>query len=236
MAYLLSPGVLVQEIDLTTIVPSVATSIGAFAGKFSWGPINEIHSITNEVELVNFFGKPTADNYEYWFSAANFLAYSNNLKLIRTANTDTKNATSSGGGALIENTFVYETQYDAGANTYGMFAAKCAGELGNTLKVYVADANTYSNSWTYYGQFTDAPATSDYVSGQGGANDEIHIVVVDTLGKFSNGAANTILERFAFVSKASDALTIGGATNYYKNVLNQRSQYLWSLSHPIGSN
>ena len=236
MAYQLSPGVLVQEIDLTTIIPSVATSIGAFAGKFSWGPINEIRTITNEVELVNTFGKPSLTNYEYWFSASNFLAYSNNLKVVRTANTDTKNATSSGGGVLIENEFVYETQYNAGANTYGRFAAKFAGALGDTLKVFVADANTFSNTWTYYGQFTDAPATSSYVSSQNGANDEMHIVVVDTLGKFSNGSANTILEKFAFVSKASDALTTGGATNYYKNVLNQRSQYLWSLSHPDGTN
>lgn len=236
MANLLSPGILVQEIDLTTVVPSVATSIGAFAGKFSWGPINEVRTITNEVELVSTFGKPSSTNYEYWFSAANFLAYSNNLKTIRTANTDSKNATSSGGGALIENSFVYETQYDAGANTYGMFAAKYAGDLGNTLKVSIADANTYTNAWSYFGQFTDAPATSEYVTGQGGANDEIHIVVVDTLGKFSNGTANTILEKFAFVSKASDATTTGGATNYYKNVLNQRSQYIWSLSHPDNTN
>ena len=236
MAYQLSPGVQVQEIDLTTIIPSVATSIGAFAGSFSWGPINEINTISNEIELVSRFGKPNSTNYEYWFSAANYLAYSSDLKVVRAANTDAKNATVSGGGVLINNSFVYDTQYSAGANTYGTFAAKYAGKIGNTLKVYVADANTYSNTWTYYGQFTDAPATSDYVASQGGANDEIHIVVVDTLGKFSNGVANTVLEKFAFVSKASDATTLGGATNYYKNVLNQRSNYIWSMSHPIGSN
>lgn len=236
MAYQLSPGVQVQEIDLTTIIPSVATSIGAFAGSFSWGPINEINTISNEIELVSRFGKPNSTNYEYWFSAANYLAYSSDLKVVRAANTDAKNATVSGGGVLINNSFVYDTQYSAGANTYGTFAAKYAGEIGNTLKVYVADANTYSNTWTYYGQFTDAPATSDYVASQGGANDEIHIVVVDTLGKFSNGVANTVLEKFAFVSKASDATTLGGATNYYKNVLNQRSNYIWSMSHPEGSN
>ena len=82
MAFQLSPGVNVSEIDLTTIVPSVATSIGAFAGPFTWGPVGEITTISDEVRLVNTFGKPTADTiaaggnqYEYWFSASNFLAY-----------------------------------------------------------------------------------------------------------------------------------------------------------------
>ncbi len=234
MANLLSPGILVQEIDLTTVVPSVATSIGALAGKFSWGPVNEVRTITNEVELVNTFGKPSGANYEYWFSAANFLAYSNNLKVIRTAAADSTNATANGSGVLIENSFNYENQYSSGDDTYGLFAAKYPGDLGNSLTVSMADAATYSNSWYYFGQFTDAPATSDYVLGTSGSNDELHIVIVDTLGKFS-GVANTVLEKFAFVSKASDALTVGGATNYYKNVLNQRSQYVWSMAHPEGS-
>ena len=78
MAFQLSPGINVSEIDLTTVVPSVATSIGAFAGPFAWGPANEVTTVTDEVRLVDRFGKPDSNNYEYWFSAANFLAYSNN--------------------------------------------------------------------------------------------------------------------------------------------------------------
>ena len=85
MAFQLSPGVNVSEIDLTTIVPSVATSIGAFAGPFAWGPVGEIVTISDEVKLVDRFGKPDSTNYEYWFSAANFLAYSNTLKEIGRA-------------------------------------------------------------------------------------------------------------------------------------------------------
>jgi hypothetical protein len=136
MAFQLSPGVNVSEIDLTAVVPSVATSVGAFAGIFTWGPVNEIVTISDEARLAETFGKPTNDNYEYWFSAANFLAYSNNLKVVRAANTDTTVAT----------------------NTY--FKAKYPGELGNSIRVESADSNTYS-SWGYQNVFVDAPAAGE---------------------------------------------------------------------------
>ena len=204
MAFQLSPGVAVSEIDLTTVVPSVATSIGGFAGKFAWGPINQIVNIGNEVRLADTFGKPTADNYEYWFSAANFLAYSNNLKVVRAANTDTDIATSTN------------------------FKAKYPGDLGNSLKVSVADANTYS-TWTYATQFTDTPGTSTYVSNAGGVRDEMHVIVIDEDGLIS-GTQGTVLEKYAFVSKASDAKDDSGNTNYYKNVIANKSKYIHWLS------
>jgi hypothetical protein len=136
MAFQLSPGVNVSEIDLTAVVPSVATSVGAFAGIFTWGPVNEIITISDEARLAETFGKPTNDNYEYWFSAANFLAYSNNLKVVRAANTDTTVAT----------------------NTY--FEAKYPGELGNSIRVEAADSNTYSD-WAFANIFVDTPAEGE---------------------------------------------------------------------------
>ena len=232
MGFQVSPGVVVKEIDLTTIVPSVPTSIGAFAGPFSWGPANEITTVHNEVDLVNQFFKPSATNYEYWYSAANFLAYSGNLQVVRAANTtSTLNAVSTGAGILIENENDYEYNHSTSANTNGSFAARYPGELGNGLKIDVVDANTFSSSWAHFSQFTDAPGTSSWAEQRGGANDEVHIVIVDTRGDFS-GTANTVIEKYAFVSKASDALTNDGSTNYYVNVLNQRSRYIWWLSHP----
>jgi hypothetical protein len=120
MGFQLSAGVNVSEIDLTTIVPSVATSIGGIAGKFAWGPVNQIVTISDEVRLVDRFGKPNNDNAEYWFSAANFLAYSNTLKVVRAANTSsTLNATSEGTGVLIENEDDYEANHSSGDNTFG---------------------------------------------------------------------------------------------------------------------
>lgn len=228
MAFQLSPGINVSEVDLTTVVPSVATSIGAIAGKFAWGPINEAITITDEVRLAATFGKPDDNNYEYWFSAANFLAYSNNLKVVRSANTSsTKNATSTGSGVLIQNSDDYYNNFASNASTYGRFAAKWAGDLGNSIRVEMVDANTYTG-WGYATQFTDSPSTSAYVSNVSGANDELHIVVVDSAGKFT-GTANTVLEKFGFVSKASDAKNSDGSSNYYKDVLNQKSNYVWSL-------
>jgi hypothetical protein len=232
MAFQLSPGINVSEVDLTTVVPSVASSTGAFAGVFSWGPVNEVVTVSDEVRLADQFGIPNSSNFEYWFSAANFLAYSNSLRVVRAANTTTT-ATASANGSpilLIENSDDYYDNHFSGANTHGEFAAKYPGVLGNTITVEIVDSNTYSG-WTYSGQFTDAPATSEYVASRAGANDEVHIVVLDAGGQFT-GVANTVLERFAFASKASDAKNSDGTSNYYRDVLNTRSKYVWWLAHP----
>ena len=117
MAFQLSPGVNVSEIDLTTIVPSVATSIGAFAGPFAWGPVGEIITISDEVRLADRFGKPDSNNYEYWFSAANFLAYTNTLKVVRAVNiATTRNAiaNSSATPILIKNETDWDQNYSTG--------------------------------------------------------------------------------------------------------------------------
>jgi hypothetical protein len=87
MAFQLSPGVNVSEVDLTTVVPAVATSDGAFAGVFRWGPIGERVFIDSENTLVARFGKPTNFNAETFFTAANFLSYANRLWVARAANT-----------------------------------------------------------------------------------------------------------------------------------------------------
>ena len=236
MAFQLSPGVNVSEIDLTTIVPSAATSIGAFAGPFAWGPINEITAISDEVRLTDEFGKPNSTNYEYWFSAANFLAYSSNLKVVRTANTaSVRNATANGTAILIKNDGDYDDNHIGyGVGSYNGFAARYAGEIGNTLKVGMCDANSFS-TWIYSTQFTSAPGTSTFVSNKGGANDEIHIIVVDEDGLFT-GTRGEILEKFPFVSKASDGKDDSGNSNYYKNVIQNKSEYVYWLSHPAAAN
>jgi phage tail sheath protein FI len=233
MAFQLSPGVNVSEIDLTTIIPSGATSIGAFAGPFAWGPVGEIITISNESKLADTFGTPDSNNYEHWFSAANFLAYSNNLKVVRTFGATTRNAVANGTSVLIKNDDDWLDNFSSGATTYGEFAAKYAGAIGNTLKVSIADANTFSG-WAYSTQFNGAPGTSTYTSNRGGANDEIHIIVVDEEGRFT-GTSGTVLEKFGYVSKASDAKDDSGNTNYYKNVIANKSKYIRWMSHPTAN-
>jgi hypothetical protein len=93
MAFMVSPGVNVSEVDLTAGARQVSVSDAAFAGPFSWGPALDTFLISSEDELVKYFGKPTEDNYEYWFSAAAFLAYSNLLHVVRAVSDGALNAT-----------------------------------------------------------------------------------------------------------------------------------------------
>jgi len=136
MAFQVSPGVLVQERDLTRIIPAVSTSIGAFAGQFSKGPLDEVVSISSEQELVDTFGKPDTNNFEYFFSAANFLQYSNSLRVVRAKQGSTQvNAAAGGTGLLIKNKQDYEDNYSTGQGSVGTFAARSAGAWGNNLLV-----------------------------------------------------------------------------------------------------
>ena len=241
MAFQLSPGVNVSEIDLTTIVPAVGTTEGAFVGNFNWGPLEEIRTISSEVELVDTFGKPDNNNFTDFFTASNFLSYARNLKVVRAANTAIAKNASIGNGILIKNEDDYTTNYInmEAANTAGMFAAKFPGELGNSLKVsmyadtgYKSRAAWNAAAWTYAEQFNGAPNTSVYAASVNGLGDEMHLVVIDEDGKFT-GVANTILEKFAYVSKAADAITSDGSSNYYVNVINDRSKYVYVINHAL---
>ena len=312
MAFQLSAGVNVSEVDLTTIVPSVATSIGAFAGPFAWGPTNEVVTISDEVRLASRFGNPDSTNYEYWFSAANFLAYTNNLKIVRAANTaySTLNASANTNGAiLIQNEDDYLGNHATANTTNGPMVAKCPGALGNSLRISMCPSSQAFSSnltvtdslranavtagdttinvngtpnaaanliagdlisvdggtsyirvesvnataiitttapgtvvvgtavlrkWQYADQFKVAPGTSDYATSKSGANDEIHIIVLDEDGNFT-GTANNVVEKWAFVSKAADAKDSSGSSIYYPNVLNDQSEYVWWTGHQPGA-
>jgi phage tail sheath protein FI len=83
MPFQLSPGVNVTEIDLTTVIPAVATTDAAIAGVFKWGPVDKPTLVVSESELANVYGKPDSDNAETFFTAASFLAYSNRLHVSR---------------------------------------------------------------------------------------------------------------------------------------------------------
>ena len=233
MAFQLSPGVLVTEKDLTSIVPTVSTTAGAFAGAFQWGPVDEVTSIDSENRLVEVFGKPNDTTFQSFFTAANFLSYGNNLQVIRVVNKATaKNAISNtlGTAQLITNEDSYVATYASGNVSLGVAIAKYPGTLGNSLKISVADGATYSG-WNYATNFDSAPSTSTFVSAAGGRHDEVHVIVIDEDGVWT-GTAGTVLEKFPNVSKASDAKKFDGSTNYYKNVLNNSSKYVWWGSHP----
>ena len=321
MAFQVSPGVLVQERDLTRIIPAVSTAIGAIAISANKGPLDEIVSISSEQELVDTFGKPDSTNFEYFFSAANFLQYSNSLRVVRATQTNAVNASTSGTGVLIKNTDDWTNNYASGGQAgNATFVAREAGTDGNNLQVStcpnaaayeqegattvndattavgdtvvvatsgaalnvgdiisfsttaatndyddgeqyrvtnistndvtivqhprgtgglkraLTDGSNIRRRWKYYDAVDGAPGTSTYVSERNGANDEIHVVVIDEDGGIS-GVPGTILETFSKLSKASDAKDPQGNDNYYPNVIYTKSQYIyWTKHHASGSN
>ena len=314
MAFQVSPGVLVQERDLTRIIPAVSTSIGAIAGEFRKGPLDEIVSISSENDLVDTFGEPDSNNFEVFFSAANFLQYSNSLRVVRASQTNLVNATTTGCGLQIKNTTHYQDNYADGSGVVGTFAARTAGAHGNTLLVSTcpsatayeeegattvndgstavgdttitvtdgtqlnvgdiisfsttAATNDYDDGhqyritniathdltivqkdsgsggllttitnganvrrrWRYYDSVGTGPGTSPFVSDRSGSGDEIHVVVVDEDGDVT-GVPGQVLETFEKLSKAADAKSPQGDTNYYPDVLYAKSQHVYWMDH-----
>ena len=143
----LSPGVLVREVDLTVgRADNVLDNIGAIAGPFEIGPIDEPIEITSEQGLINTFGKPisTDAQYEYWMSASSYLSYGGVLKVCRTDGTTLNNANA--GVGIAATTDLKIKNYDDYLNTYSedttkfIYASKDPGTWGNGLKVCQIDA------------------------------------------------------------------------------------------------
>ena len=367
MAIQVSPGINISEIDLTTTVPPVSTSVGGIGGVFRWGPIGEATLVTSESDLVSKFGAPTSLNPETFMTAASFLAYSSAMYVSRAANTTDSsngafNAVANTSTVNIANCVVkgsidyYNNKINAVAgntnlDSNALYVARYPGALGNSLQVSIcdsinayssnvnlmfsnstvavngsftvsigsnsgviaftanttsADANTYATTvassltigdmvsvgnstigtqsisissiaqtanstgaylnlgfasnylksinyvanstvngnttvvnvtrgWQYQSK-APAPTTSTYVKSYGNTSavDTMNLVVVDQGGLFT-GVKGTILEAFSGISRATDALTTGSVTNYYKTVINQNSKYIWFANDRSGA-
>jgi len=380
----LSPGVVVQERDLTTITSLSTANLGVLAAPFELGPVEEVVTVTSERDLVEKFGKPNDNNYEYWYTASQFLSYGGVLKAIRVNSTALKNGVNTGTAPLVTNLDNYEASWE-GSNNNWNWAARTPGHKGNSIGIFVtdsgadqiavlpapgsgnehefvADAAVSASSGaagkvfkysirltvdTVVGTFTPGatttiniggsqesvdvlawdsnnkkleiglpsggvtgiiadgqtitagtntavittggierqlyvalnkdsidfaasdvvadtnstnvtittvrveynereylpgvkwinvaprPGTSQSIAGQGGFRDELHVVVVDVDGGLT-GTAGAVLERFVGMSKASDAKTSVGETNYYVTVIKQRSNYIYWGNHETG--
>ena len=236
-----SPAVTVKEIDLTGVVPNVATNTGAFVGNFGWGPVGQTTLVSNEAGLVEVFSAPTTDNTVDFHSAAFFLKYSNALQVVRETDSDAKNSlavnnqtgtNASAANQALNDLNAFETASIDSQD--GAFIGRFPGALGNSLLVSICGSSDSDgsgvnnfNSWTYKSQFDAAPGTSSFVNGLGGKNDEIHIAVVDEDGEIS-GTAGTVLETYPFLSVASNAKATDGTSNYYKDVIKARSEYIYA--------
>ena len=157
MAFLVSPGVLVTEKDLTNVVPAVSSSIGGLVVVSEKGPMDEITLISSEDEYVSTFGKPDANTFEYFFTAANFLQYGNALRVVRAV-TGNLNAGSS-SGLQVKNTTDYLDNYSDGSGSVGSWLAREAGTQGNNLKVSMCtNSNAYASAGGASNLVNDASA------------------------------------------------------------------------------
>jgi hypothetical protein len=210
MAFQVSPGVLVQERDLTRIIPAVSTSIGAFAGQFSKGPLEEVVSISSEQELVDTFGKPDVNNFEYFFSAANFLQYSNSLRVVRASQENQVNATASGSGLLVKNKQDYEDNYSTGQGSVGTFAARSAGAWGNSLLVATCPSASAFEQITTTAQQTDgAAAVGDTtITVDSDATSYLNVGDIIEFSSTASGVDFTTGEKYRVTNLTATAVTI----------------------------
>jgi len=232
-----SPAITVKEVDLSGFVPNVTSTTGAFVGDFRWGPAKKATLVDTEAKLAETFGSPSSTNAVDFLSAVQFLRYSASMYVVREYTSAAKNATSASSVVTnVDNKDHWDevkSSYgaDSGETNVGAWIAKYPGALGNSLKVDICPVGsdsdgTFFSNWAYKGEFDSAPGTSSYASTRDATNDECHIVVVDEDGEIS-GTVGTVLERFAFVSLASDAKNTDGSTNYAYDVVNNSSGYVW---------
>lgn len=153
MSFQLSPGIVTREWDLTQIIPQVATSGAAIVGAFDWGPLEKFSYISDEDELVSQYGRPSDDNFGYWFSAKNFLDYSRNLKVLRVVGEGAQNAydetATPASNILIKNINDWQDNHSTpSTNDFGQFAGRYAGTVANGVEVHMADEDTFSSVQT----------------------------------------------------------------------------------------
>jgi len=234
-----SPAIVTREIDLTGVVPNVQSTTGAFVGNFRWGPVEQATLIADEAQLASVFGAPSDSDAIDFLSASYFLKYSGSLQTIRMVDSDALNATDTTEGAnpLVKNLDDFNSQ-EATLSGNQIFVAKYPGALGNSLLVSTCPASTGDSAfdnWSYTGDFGTinintafdaAPGTSTFAASVGATNDEIHVAIIDEDGLIS-GTRGAVLETFPYLSLASNAKNTDGTTNFIKDVVNNRSSYVW---------
>jgi hypothetical protein len=241
MAFQISPGVNYSEVDLTTVVPSVLTTAGAFAGAFKWGPAQKRIQIDSEITLASKFGTPDSNSATSFFTAASFLAYGNNLSVVRAVGSASRNARSNTSSAALQiaNEDVFQAAYLTGSagSAAGPIFARYPGALGNSLTISFCDSSATFATWNIAipsgtlplsSYFNGPPGTSAQANSAGALHDELHAIVVD-YGGLITGVKNQVLEVFPYLSKGSDAIDSLGNSNYYKNVIYNNSKYIYAV-------
>ena len=214
MSFLVSPGVHVREIDLTNVIPAVQTTIGAIAGAFEKGPIASVTSIGSEEELISIFGKPktTSNQFETWFAAANFLQYSDHLKVVR-CESGTLNA-GANSGILIRDEDHYEASFSTGQGSHGEWTARTAGTWGNSIGVQICSTAT---------GFEQVVDTSNQLT-NGAASAGATSITVDNADE--TGHAFNVGDMISFFSDTSATVPVDEFNEYEVTVVNTSTNAL----------
>jgi len=205
MAFPISPGVNTNEINLTTIIPAVSTTVGAIAGVFRWGPVGVPVLVNDENDLGNKFGKPSNLNAETWFTASEFLGYSSGIQVVRVANTTSNDAnavvSAYGNTAAVGNVYAqtilnradFESRAAGSFDANVMFVAKYPGALGNSLILEICDsANAFSSNLNLVGTQSGNNITAT-LSLPAGSNTVTAVFTSDGVVGAATTYANTIL-------------------------------------------
>ncbi|MDB4403063.1 phage tail sheath subtilisin-like domain-containing protein [bacterium] len=207
MAFQVSPGVQVQEIDATNVIPAVSSSTGAYCGHFGWGPAEEVTTVSSGKGLVESFGEPANTDVaaEHFYPASNFLDYGIDLKVVRIATTSMVNATTtSGQSLLIKNLTHYRDNYNTGAASVGHYAARYAGALGNSLKTSVCGGAAAFAATTV--------TTTNGTTAIGGSSIEVTLgekfIVGDIITAIGSDVTRYKISAITFDSGATGAATV----------------------------
>lgn len=216
----LSPGVVVLERDLTTVTSVQQGNVGVLAGPFLQGPVNDVVEVTSEQELLEYFGPPDDYNYEYWYTAAQFIGYGGLLKTVRTDASALKNAVSNGTATpptalKCRNLQEYETVYeDAPSGNLFTWISRTPGTLANSLRVFITDAGpdwiavlpapASGDEW----KFTSGASLSAAAGGSGATgkvyNYSLRLTLTNIVGSFTAGASATL----AVTGEANQTVTV----------------------------
>ncbi len=216
MAFLVSPGVQVNEIDLTNVVPAVSTTIGAIALAAEKGPVSSIVDIGSEEQLVQIFGKPktSSNQFENWFAATSFLQYSDSLKVVRPESSILNAGANS--GILIRDDDHYEQSFSTGQGSHGEWAARTAGTWGNSIGVQICSTNVgYEQIVDTSNQLVNGAASAGATSVTVDNADETgHAFNVgDLISFYSDTGATTPIDEYneyevTAINTSTNALTI----------------------------
>tara|TARA_R110001606_G_scaffold9155_4_gene39914 strand:+ start:1025 stop:2959 length:1935 start_codon:yes stop_codon:yes gene_type:complete len=197
MAFSVSPSVIVREVDASQAVPAITTPPAAMVGVFRWGPTNEPLLISSENQLVDRFGAPDDNNYETFFTASDYLSYSNALYVVRADDGSTE--------ADSTNIVLDENELPTDASVYGAFKAKYKGVLGNSLQVAWVSSTGFENA---YAAVADIPTNKV-------SNSSIDQVISFNAANVSFETANT--NNLADLA-TGDVLSIGNESIGYQDV------------------